>query len=150
MKNILTVGSKLSVIWRYGLSVILVVIALVLTYLMQKAFSIPFWFLFLAAIMVSTWFSGKGAGIFAVILSTLVVDYYFTPPLQTLSFAPENLPFVLQFILAALATGWVSSLLQEREHSLRMVQSELEMRVKERTAELENTNETLEIGRAHV
>lgn len=143
MKNILTVGSKLSVIWRYGLSVILVVIALVLTYLMQRAFSIPFWFLFLAAIMVSTWFSGKGAGIFAVILSTLVVDYFFTPPLQTLSLAPENLPFVIQFVLAALATGWVSSLLQEREHSLRMVQNELEIRVKERTSELENMNETL-------
>lgn len=132
-----------SVLSRYGLAATLVAGALVLTLFLLRAFSTPFWFLFLAAVMISTWLLGNGPGALAVILSTLAVDYYFTPPLHTLSLIPDNLVFVVQFAIAALVSGLVSSKLKHRETSLRQIRNELEARVKERMAELKKTNEAL-------
>jgi PAS domain S-box-containing protein len=143
VKSIPGGGAKISTLWRYGLAAILAAGALVLTLFLLRAFSTPFWFLFLAAVMTSTWFLGNGPGVLAVILSTLAVDYYFTPPLYKLSLVPDNLVFVVQFAIAALVSGLVSSKLKQRETSLSQARYELEARVKERTGELKKTNEAL-------
>src|SRR5919202_4243660 len=36
--------------------------------------------LFLAAIMVAAFYGGFGPGLFATLLSVLIIDYYFVPP----------------------------------------------------------------------
>lgn len=132
----------LSILWRYGLCVILVALAVIFTLLLQKAFSTPFWrsFFFVWVVIGSTWFLGKGPGFMAVVLSTLAVDYYFTPPFGEFSRDPGNLPFVVVFFIFALVSGFVSSRLKDRETALGKARDELEERVRERTKELEKSN----------
>lgn len=135
----------ISILWRYGLCVALVALAIVLTLLLQKAFSAPFWrsFFFVWVIVGSMWYLGKGPGFTAVILSTLAVDYYFTPPAGEFSQDLRNLPFVVVFFIFALVSGWISSRLKERERALSQARDELETRVQERTKELEKSNTLL-------
>ncbi|MCA9811018.1 MAG: PAS domain S-box protein, partial [Candidatus Dadabacteria bacterium] len=115
------------------------------TLLLQKAFSAPFWrsFFFVWVIVGSMWYLGKGPGFTAVILSTLAVDYYFTPPAGEFSQDLRNLPFVVVFFIFALVSGWISSRLKERERALSQARDELETRVQERTKELEKSNTLL-------
>ena len=135
----------LSILWRYGLCIILVALAVVLTLLLQKAFSTPFWrsFFFVWVVIGSTWFLGKGPGFMAVVLSTLAVDYYFTPPFGQFSHDPKNLPFVIVFFIFAFVSGFVSSRLKDRETALARARDELEGRVLERTRQLERSNALL-------
>lgn len=132
----------LSILWRYGLCIILVALAVIFTLLLQKAFSTPFWrsFFFVWVVIGSTWFLGKGPGFMAVVLSTLAVDYYFTPPFGQFSHDPGNLPFVVVFFIFAFVSGFVSSRLKDRETALGKARDELEERVRERTKELEKSN----------
>src|SRR5689334_21711981 len=69
-----------SLLRRYGSALMCVVSALVITLPLQRFFQYPFLFLFFAAVMASAWFAGTGAGLFAVLVSTIVVDYFFVPP----------------------------------------------------------------------
>jgi PAS domain S-box-containing protein len=45
----------------------------------------------------------------AAVLAPLVLDYYFFPPLYTWGFSAEAQPYVLPFLLSALAAAWMSS-----------------------------------------
>ena len=81
-----------------------------------------------------------GCGIFAVILSSLLVGYFFIPPLYSMSIAKESRSFFTAFILCAIAITVVSSARKRAESAVRTARDELEVRVKERTAELEQSN----------
>ncbi len=124
---------------RYGTAFVWVVVALGLSLVLQRLFPYPFLFLFFAAVMASAWFGGTGPGIFAVILSTLAVDYYFVPPLHSLAINATESAYFVAFILCALAASWVSSSKRTSEAELREARDHLEVRVAERTAELQKT-----------
>ena len=124
---------------RYGIALIFVATAFVSTLLVQRFFPYPFLFLFFAAVMASAWFGGTGPGIFAVLLSTLLADYFFLPPLHTFVIAASNLTYFAAFIVCALAFSWVSAAKKRSEEALRQMRDELEIRVAERTSELEKT-----------
>src|SRR5579884_113343 len=68
----------ISAIRRYALTLVFVAAALSATLLLQHVFPYPF--LFFAAVMASAWFGGRLAGLFAVLISTLTVDYFFVSP----------------------------------------------------------------------
>jgi hypothetical protein len=53
---------RLSALWRYGLALLFVAAALVPALLLQRVFSVRFWFLFIAAVVASAWFGGNGPG----------------------------------------------------------------------------------------
>jgi K+-sensing histidine kinase KdpD len=89
--------------------------------------------------MASAWVGGTGPGLFAVILSTLAVDYYFVPPLHSLEINATDIAYFVAFILCALAASWVSSTKRTSEEELREARDHLEARVAERTSELEKT-----------
>src|SRR3954452_8205135 len=62
----------------YLLSVLSVSVATGVTLLLgDYTFRTPFFFL---AILVSTWFGGRGPGLFAVLLSTLSINYFILEP----------------------------------------------------------------------
>src|SRR5919197_5695329 len=132
-----------STVMRYGLAVFCVIAALLVTELLQHFTNGPPWFVLLAAVMISSWAAGLGPGLLAVLLSALAVDYFFVPPLHSLSLKTAYLPLVI-FGLSALLISWLSDRRKRAEAALRQARDELEARVHGRTAELTRTNEQLQ------
>lgn len=89
--------------------------------------------------MASAWSGGVATGLFAVFLSTLVVDYFFVPPLHSFALNTTDSAYLAAFIVCALAASWVSSSKKKTEQALREMRDQLEIRVAERTSELEKT-----------
>ncbi len=127
------------VLRRYAIAFLFVAVAFALTYLLQRFFQYPFLFLFFAAVMASAWFAGTAAGLFAVIISTLIADYFFLPPLHTFVIDSMDIAYFAAFIVCAIAASWVSSAKRQTEEALRKARDELELRVAERTSELQKT-----------
>jgi two-component system, LuxR family, sensor kinase FixL len=125
-----------------------VVGALFVAELLHYLVDAPPWYEFLAAVLISTWVGGLGPGILAVLLSTLAVDYFFMPPLHTFSLTIAYVPRLVVFGLSALLISWLVTRRKRAEVSLRHARDEMEARVQERTAALQQTNEALqtEIG----
>jgi signal transduction histidine kinase len=98
----------------------------------------------LMAVVLAAWFSGLWPALLASVVATLAYDYYFTPPLYTLTFDPLHLPSLAVFIVFATLFATASAARRRAERSLRQARDELEMRVRERTADLTRANEVLE------
>lgn len=123
----------------YGTALAWVTAALLASLFLQRFFPYPFLFLFFAAVMASAWFGGTAPGLFAVLLSTLAVDYYFVPPFHSFAINATDSAYFVAFILCALAASWVSSSKRKSEEALLDARDHLEARVVERTAELQKT-----------
>lgn len=93
--------------------------------------------------MACAWFGGTAPGMFAVVASTLAVDYYFMPPFHSLAVNTTDVVNFAAFIICALVSSWVSSTRKDTEDVLKDARDRLEVRVAERTAELEKSNEGL-------
>lgn len=128
----------------YGIASLSVVAAFLATLLLQGLFPYPFLFLFFGAVMVSAWFGGTGAGLFAVLISTIAVDYCFLPPFFSFSLSTTVEAYFASFVACALVASWVSSSKRNSEEALREARDQLEIRVSERTAELMKTQAELE------
>jgi len=123
----------------YGSALACSLAALVLSVLLQRLFPYPFLFLFFAGVMASAWFGGTAPGLFAVLLSTLAVDYFFVPPFHSFAINATDTAYFAAFVVCALIASWVSSSKRKSEEALRDARDHLETRVAERTAELERT-----------
>jgi len=123
----------------------LVAVALFASLAMQHifAFPYPFLFLFFGAVMVSAWFGGMGAGLFAVLLSTVVVDYFFVPPFYSWQISTTAETYFVAFVVCALVASWISSAKKKSEEALQEARSHLEIKVSERTAALMQTQAEL-------
>jgi PAS domain S-box-containing protein len=131
----------LKTLWRYGLAVVTVTAALVITKSLEEYTDITP--LFYGAIVISAWFGGMGPGLMAVALATLAIDYFLVPPLYTLNLGPKPISFLVVFGFLAVVTSWMSSKRKQAEEDLRRARDELETRVQERTKELREANEVL-------
>jgi K+-sensing histidine kinase KdpD len=123
----------------HGIALVCVAAAFASSLLLQRLFPYPFLFLFFAAVMASAWFGGTSPGLFAVLLSTLAVDYFFVPPFHSFAINATDTAYFVAFIVCALAASWVSSSKRKSEEALREARDHLEARVAERTAELQKT-----------
>jgi PAS domain S-box-containing protein len=83
--------------------------ALLLSELLHGLIPYSATYLFLAAVAATGWLGRRGPGLIAAVLAPLVLDYYFFPPLHTLGFSTEARPYLLPFMLSALAAAAVSS-----------------------------------------
>jgi PAS domain S-box-containing protein len=131
------------VVRPYGMAVLLVGAAFLATLLIRGLFPYPFLFLFFAAVMASAWLGGTGAGLFAVLLSTVVVGYFFVPPYNKFAVNATDGYFFVAFILCSFVASWVSASKKKSEEALREARDELGIRVSERTAELQASNAEL-------
>lgn len=116
-----------------------VLVALLWTFPLQHLIAYPFVFLFFGAIMGSAWFGGAVAGFIAVVESSVIITYFFIPPLFSITVAKESQSFLVAFILCAFAISIVSSARKSAESAVRGAKDELEQKVRERTAELERS-----------
>src|SRR5712691_7205542 len=137
------------VVWRYGLSILLVAISPAVTFPLQ-GFCVRT-SLFFPAVLLSTWFGGTGPGLLAVLLSTLSINFFFTEPFLEFQFSAQDIPTTVAFFFSALAiSSWstarkrAENRLRDSEYKLRKMQSELEAKVEERTAKLSRANEELQ------
>ena len=130
---------------RYGTALLLVAVALSATLALQRlfVFPYPFLFLFFGAVVASAWFGGTRAGLFAVLVSTLAVDFFFVPPFYSWRVTATAETYFVAFVLCALVASWVSSAKKRSEGALREARDLLEIRVSERTAALMRTQTEL-------
>lgn len=131
----------LRTLWRYGLAVVTVAVALIITKSLVRYTDITP--LFYAAIVISAWFGGRGPGLLAVALATVSIDYYFVEPLYTLRLGGKSFSFLFVFGFLAVVTSWMSSKRRQSEEALRQARDELDIRVQERTKELRQANQAL-------
>ena len=134
-----------SFVIRYGAALLLSGTALLASLAMQHlfAFPYPFLFLFFGAVMVSAWMGGMGAGLFAVLLSTLLVDYFFVPPFYSWQISATAETYFVSFVICALVASWISSAKKQSEQALQEAHDLLEIKVSERTAALMKTQAEL-------
>ena len=86
--------------------------------------------------MISSWYGGLWPGLLSALLSWLALDYYFIPPLYSLGVNPEEIPDMLAFSATALFISWLNSDQRKVKSSLRQARDELDAKVRERTADL--------------
>jgi C4-dicarboxylate-specific signal transduction histidine kinase len=127
----------------YGTALFLVAAALVSTLLLRGLFPYPFLYLFFPAVMASAWIGGRGAGLFAVFLSTVGVEYFFVPPFYSFSINATDTTYFAAFIVCALVASWVSASKRKSEEALTEARDLLEYRVSQRTTELQKSNAKL-------
>jgi PAS domain S-box-containing protein len=99
----------------------------------------------LVAIVVTVWYGGAGPGLLAATLSILSLAYFFLPPSDSFAIPRPDLLYFLSFVFFALLTDWFSSVRRRTERALALARDELEIKVAERTAELEGRNQTLQL-----
>jgi len=128
------------VIRGYGVAVLSVIAALIISrwpvlHLQDAPVS-----LFLCAVMLSAWFGGVGPGLLATGLSVFAFDYYYIPPIYSLVAKPGEIPRLLLFIVSTLFVGLLSAAQRGATESLRRARDDL----KETVQEVQRANEALQ------
>src|SRR5881397_688245 len=95
--------------FRYGVALFFVGIALLLSLLFRPSVPDGFLVFFLSAVMLAGWFGRTAAGLFAVSLSMVAVDYYFIPPYRAFVIELDQIPYFLSFLLSAMVTSWLGA-----------------------------------------
>jgi PAS domain S-box-containing protein len=99
---------------------------------------------FYTAVIVSSWFGGRAAGLLSVFLATLAVDYYLVLPTYTFTLNLETISYLGSFALLALIVAFLSSARRQAEESLKQAHEQMEAKVRDRTAELKEINARLQ------
>jgi len=128
---------------RYCLALFFVLVALLGSLGLQEPFSNPSWFLFPAAVLAATWICGNGPGWLAVCVSTFAVQYFFVAPFRTWILRPGDIPFFVSFVTCEVVANRIVAWRVRTENALREARDQMEVRVAERTADLENANKAL-------
>src|ERR1700690_419137 len=110
------------VLWRYGLAVVSVGVALVVTLSFGRGFDVR-GALFLTAVAVTAWFGGMAPGLAALLLSLLSLGYFFQPLVPSVELAGIRLPYralsLTAFASLALIVCWLSASRRRAEDALR-------------------------------
>lgn len=129
---------------RYGVAVLTVALALLLTLPLKPWLEHNDFLLFFPALMLSAWYGGIGPGLLATFLSLLAIDFFVLPPVYGLNLSWDYIPRLGAFAFVAALTSWLTAARKQAEVALRATHDSLEQRVEERTAELSRANAVLE------
>ncbi len=112
---------KRSELKHYSVAVLTVLVALLVTQLLRWQWNqLPFYPLFLAAVMVSSWYGGIGPGLLATALATLACDYFIISPLYFLAGSWFNVAELVQFILVAMLISLLNAILRSTQQQAKM------------------------------
>ena len=90
--------------------------------------------LFFAAVVVSCWYAGTGAGVLATITSAAVIQFLMHLPRQQSISEIHDLTRLLEFVFVAVVAIYLIAARKRAEQLLRQARDELEIKVTERTA----------------
>jgi C4-dicarboxylate-specific signal transduction histidine kinase len=113
------------VIWGYGIAILSVSLALILSQWPLLHLETAPVSLFLCAIMITALFGGLGPGLLATALSSLAFDYYFLFPTYSLGEKPGEMPRLLVFTVSALFVGALSAAQRNATESLKRARDDL-------------------------
>jgi len=130
---------------RYGVAVLSVTTTVVLALWLRPIVLVAAQLL-LVAVVITGWVSDLRPALVAWILATLAFGYFFTPPFDTLKIEVAELPRLMIFTALAALLATMSAARRRAADSLKAARDELEARVRERTAELERSNERLRVA----
>lgn len=140
---------KKTLAFQYGVSLVVFLLALLLTELLWPFIQPNPTPLFFAAI-IAAYYGGFGPGLLVSILSALAIDYFFFPPFGTLELTVPNMVRMCVFIIVSSLVSWLNGtrkrLLEEREKLLKRVNAfndELRKEVEAATEELAAANTSL-------
>lgn len=132
-----------SAIQSYGLALLSVSIALAAAVLLDSFHfpnvEVP---LFLFALAVSAWYGHPAAAIMALLLSFVIFDFFFVPPIHSLYMTRADLPYFVVFASFASLVTWFSAGRRRVEESLRQARDSLQIEVGERTRQASLLNLT--------
>src|SRR3984957_15992150 len=135
--------TPLPTILRYGIAVLFVATAIGLDFFLLRQFEAiltPFLF----AVAATVWYAGTWPGVLAIALSVLSLNYFFLR--SGFSFSPissADLVYLTFCIFCGLAVGCISAVRRRAEQELRQARDELEVKVAERTANLQRSESYL-------
>jgi PAS domain S-box-containing protein len=89
--------------------------------------------LFLFAVALTAWYAGSGPAAFGVVLSIVLFDFFFVPPIYSLNVTVEQIPYFIVFISFACLVAWFSAIRRRVERELRQARDNLQIEVAERT-----------------
>jgi signal transduction histidine kinase len=96
------IGRNRSPILGYGAAVLAFIASLLITKALWPLLDPASTPLFFAAVMVAAFYGGLGPGLLTTVLSTWAIDFFFTPPLNTLDFTVGNVARAGMFMLVAI------------------------------------------------
>ena len=131
---------KPSGIRSYGIAVLSVAAALIISQWPPLHLEAAPVSLFLCAVILSAWFGGVGPGLLATALSGLAFYYYFLPPIRSWDAKPGEIPRLVIFMVSALFVGSLSVAQRSATESLRRARDDLRGTVQE----LQRSNEALQ------
>jgi C4-dicarboxylate-specific signal transduction histidine kinase len=131
---------KPPLLWAYGIAVLSVTGALIISRSQPLHLESAPVSLFLCAVMLSSWFGGAGPGLLATTLSSFAFYYSFLHPVHSLAAKPEEIPRFVAFTVSALFVGSLSAAQRSATESLRRARDDLKGTVQE----LQKTNNALD------
>jgi signal transduction histidine kinase len=128
---------------RYAIPFVAVLAATFLASLLPWRVDPSHFTLYFLAVMLSAWYGGIGAGLISTVLSALALDYYFISPIYSVELDWHAFVRTCVFLFVAGITNVLTNARRRAEAGLRQAQAQLEDGVRERTAELAQTNNVL-------
>src|SRR4051794_1956140 len=111
---------------RYGIAVVAVLIAVLVSHFFHGLFEATPSVLYLAVIVISAWYGGFGPGALATAASAVAILYLFLPPTYSLSVADLRTAFqLIIFIAIGLLTSYLSGARLRAEEGLRQSRDQL-------------------------
>src|SRR5689334_5703664 len=111
--------------FRYVVALAFVAGALFFSLILKPFVPDGFLIFFLLAVMLSGWFGRTAAGLFAVFVSIVVVDYYFIAPYRAIVMEIDEIPYFLTFLISAVVTSWLASARKQTEEKQKAYLDEL-------------------------
>jgi signal transduction histidine kinase len=146
--GVLTLSDRISknILWRYGAALAATAIALIVGRALHPMLgdSLPYVTLF-PAVAFSVWWCGVGPSLLAVFAGLVGARYWFLEPGNALSIpgAAQAVGMAVYLFTCGLVVA-IGEMVRRKSEMLRLAQNDLEEMVKQRTAELDAANQSLD------
>jgi signal transduction histidine kinase len=132
---------------RYGIYLVAIgatAVAWMADILLRDLFSESSVALFIAAVLVSAWYGGWSAGVFAIGLTVALNLIFFRHPYLSMAVGVHGFERLIVFAVVSLLVTWLTAKTRRSENLLRRLSQDLEEQVRRRTAALSESNRQLE------